>query len=191
MFERRRAHRRAAARNAGADRLAALRLRQAAIAAAIGEPAGPESPPAARRLLLLVAEEDGTVIDGWRMPAYTPAGLVRQVSEITSSREVSPESVGLDRISPTAWALTPTGEGVPLPLPPRLAAAAQDVWRVWNRLDDNTHPVKTIANVLGLTNADVAAIIYPAPQYGLWDDDQEPDLEPLPDEADSTTTEVY
>jgi hypothetical protein len=184
MFERRRARRSNAARNAGADRLAALRLRQAAIAAAISEPAGAESPPAARRLLLIVAEEDGTVIGGWRMPAYSPGGLVRQVSEITSSREVSPDAAGLDRISPSAWTLTPSGEGVP----PRLAAA-QDVWRVWNRLDDsNQHPVKTIACVLGLTTAAVAAIVYPADKFGLWDDNQEPDLEPEPD---SPITEVY
>ena len=50
-------------------------------------------------------------------------------------------------------------------------------WRIWNALPDNEpSPVKRIARDLGMEPADVARIVYPAGQFGPWDDDQEPDL---------------
>jgi hypothetical protein len=56
-------------------------------------------------------------------------------------------------------------------------ATEQEVWRVWGLLsDDDPAPVKHIARVLGMAPADVAFIVYPAEQFGRWDDDQEPDL---------------
>jgi hypothetical protein len=36
--------------------------------------------------------------------------------------------------------------------------------------------VKTVARKLGLEPADVAAVVYPPETFGVWDDDQEPDL---------------
>lgn len=53
----------------------------------------------------------------------------------------------------------------------------REVWRVWGLLSDNDpSPVKRIAEALGMTPADVAFIVYPAEQFGRWDDGQEPDL---------------
>lgn len=52
------------------------------------------------------------------------------------------------------------------------------VWQVWNGLgDDHETPVKTIARQLGMSTADVAAIVYPADTFGEWADGQEPDPE--------------
>jgi len=48
------------------------------------------------------------------------------------------------------------------------------VWAEWNRLpDDHPAPVRTIAASLGLSKADVAAIVYPVETFGPWQDDQE------------------
>ncbi|WP_043654500.1 hypothetical protein [Nocardia thailandica] len=52
------------------------------------------------------------------------------------------------------------------------------VWAAWGEVDDNDPaPVKRIAAALGMTPADVAFIVYPADEFGPWDDSQEPDLE--------------
>jgi len=54
-------------------------------------------------------------------------------------------------------------------------AAEREVWRVWNLLsDDDPAPVKHTARVLGMEPVDVAFIVYPAEQFGRWEDDQEP-----------------
>jgi hypothetical protein len=59
----------------------------------------------------------------------------------------------------------------------QLNATEQEVWRVWGLLsDDDPSPVKHIARALGMTPADVAFIVYPAEQFGRWEDGQEPDL---------------
>lgn len=51
------------------------------------------------------------------------------------------------------------------------------VWSAWAQVDDDDpSPVKRIARDLGMTAADVAFIVYPAEQFGPWDDSQEPDL---------------
>ena len=51
------------------------------------------------------------------------------------------------------------------------------VWRVWGLLDDgDPAPVKHTARILGMTTEDVAFIVYPAEQFGPWDDSQEPDV---------------
>lgn len=56
-------------------------------------------------------------------------------------------------------------------------AKKKAVWAVWNTLGDHhPTPVKTIAKELGLSNYEVAVIVYPPQKYGLWKDDQEPDL---------------
>ena len=53
----------------------------------------------------------------------------------------------------------------------------REVWRAWNLLSDNDPaPVKHIARTLGMDPSDVAFIVYPAEEFGRWDDDQEPDL---------------
>jgi hypothetical protein len=59
------------------------------------------------------------------------------------------------------------------------AAAASDarkrIWAVWNSLPETTlSPVHTIANELGLTTAEVAAVVFPPEEFGEWADDQEP-----------------
>lgn len=52
---------------------------------------------------------------------------------------------------------------------------AQRIWAEWNGLpDDELSPVKTIASTLGLTNAEVAVVVYPPDSYGPWADDHEP-----------------
>jgi hypothetical protein len=62
---------------------------------------------------------------------------------------------------------------------------AQRIWAEWNGLpDDELSPVKTIAFTLGLSNGEVATVVFPAPHYGDWSDDQEPMRPWLP------TTEV-
>jgi hypothetical protein len=59
----------------------------------------------------------------------------------------------------------------------QLNATEQEVWRVWDLLsDDDPAPVKHIARALGMDPADVAFIVYPAEQFGRWEDSQEPDL---------------
>ena len=59
----------------------------------------------------------------------------------------------------------------------QLTGTEREVWRVWNLLSDNDPaPVRHIARVLGMTPADVAFIVYPAGEFGRWDDSQEPDL---------------
>ena len=51
------------------------------------------------------------------------------------------------------------------------------IWRVWNSLPDSEpSPVKRIARDLGLEPAEVAFIVYPAGEFGSWDDSQEPEL---------------
>jgi hypothetical protein len=58
-----------------------------------------------------------------------------------------------------------------------LNAIERQVWKVWNLLsDDDPAPVKRIARALNMIPADVAFIVYPAEQFGRWDDSQEPDL---------------
>jgi hypothetical protein len=58
-----------------------------------------------------------------------------------------------------------------------LSETEQSVWKVWGLLsDDEQSPVKRIARSLGMTPADVAFIVYPAEQFGRWDDSQEPEL---------------
>lgn len=53
----------------------------------------------------------------------------------------------------------------------------QSVWAAWNALPDTCEsPVKTIARDLGMSNDDVAFIVYPAETFGRWADDQEPEL---------------
>ncbi len=55
------------------------------------------------------------------------------------------------------------------------------IWTEWNALDDEEpSPVKRIARKLGLSTAEVAAVVYPTSgelDFGLWDDRQEPDIE--------------
>jgi hypothetical protein len=53
------------------------------------------------------------------------------------------------------------------------------IWAEWNALahNDEPAPVKRIAANLGLTTAEVAAVVYPAETFGVWADDQEPPLE--------------
>ncbi|MEV4127075.1 hypothetical protein [Nocardia sp. NPDC049707] len=61
---------------------------------------------------------------------------------------------------------------------PALTETEQVVWSAWKALpDDEPSPVKRIARDLGMTPADVAFIVYPAEQFGRWDDDQEPDID--------------
>ena len=50
------------------------------------------------------------------------------------------------------------------------------VWAAWNQLDEGCpNPVKTIAAELGLSNDQVAAIVYPSGHgFGEWDDSHEP-----------------
>ena len=56
-------------------------------------------------------------------------------------------------------------------------AVEREVWRVWNLLsDDDPAPVKHIARVLDMDPADVAFIVFPAEQFGRWDDSDEPGL---------------
>jgi len=51
------------------------------------------------------------------------------------------------------------------------------IWAAWNSLPDNCPaPVKQIARGLHMAPADVAITVYPPEQFGLWEDDQEPDL---------------
>lgn len=51
------------------------------------------------------------------------------------------------------------------------------VWAEWNLLgDSHPSPVKEIARRLDMDPADVAFIVYPAETFGVWADDQEPDL---------------
>lgn len=58
-----------------------------------------------------------------------------------------------------------------------LNATEREVWRVWGLLsDDEPSPVKRIARALNMTPADVAFIVYPAEEFGRWDDNQEPPL---------------
>lgn len=68
------------------------------------------APAADRPMLLATCNPDGTVLALWQMPAHTPGGLVQQVHEVTTTREVSPESVGLVSLDPAGWHLT-RGEG--------------------------------------------------------------------------------
>lgn len=57
-----------------------------------------------------------------------------------------------------------------------LTETERRVWEAWHALpDDVTAPVKRIAAALGIPAADVAFIVYPAEQFGPWDDSQEPD----------------
>jgi hypothetical protein len=52
---------------------------------------------------------------------------------------------------------------------------AHQIWDVWSsQPDDELSPVKTIASTLGLTNAEVAVVVYPPDSYGAWADDHEP-----------------
>ena len=54
-------------------------------------------------------------------------------------------------------------------------ATVKRIWAEWNSLsDDELSPVKTISSTLGITNAEVAEVVYPADQFGPWADDQEP-----------------
>lgn len=49
------------------------------------------------------------------------------------------------------------------------------VWAVWGELGaDEPAPVKVIAARLGLSAAEVAAVVYPPAIFGEWRDDQEP-----------------
>lgn len=51
------------------------------------------------------------------------------------------------------------------------------IWQAWGSLPDSEpSPVKRIARELGMEPAEVAAIVYPAADFGTWADDQEPDL---------------
>ena len=61
---------------------------------------------------------------------------------------------------------------------PREVSRQGQVWRLWGALrDDYQSPVKLIAATLGMSNAEVAAIVYPPDQgMGEWADEQEPDL---------------
>lgn len=59
-----------------------------------------------------------------------------------------------------------------------LTQVEQAVWAAWNELpEDYPSPVKRIARDLGMEPADVAFIVYPAEQFGAWDDSEEPDLD--------------
>jgi hypothetical protein len=58
-----------------------------------------------------------------------------------------------------------------------LTGIERAVWQAWNALgDDCEAPVKTIARDLNLPTGTVAAIVFPAHIFGMWADDQEPDL---------------
>lgn len=60
---------------------------------------------------------------------------------------------------------------------PNLTEVEKAVWAAWGEIDDDDQsPVKRIARDLGMSAADVAFIVYPAEQFGVWDDSQEPDL---------------
>jgi hypothetical protein len=51
------------------------------------------------------------------------------------------------------------------------------IWDAWRSLPDSEpSPVKHIARTLGMTPAGVAAVVYPADEFGAWDDSQEPEL---------------
>lgn len=72
--------------------------------------------------------------------------------------------------------LSHTPENLTVPLTEK----ERRVWAVWNTPECALHasPVKYIAAKLGMTPADVAFIVYPAEQFGVWEDKQEPDLTP-------------
>lgn len=58
-----------------------------------------------------------------------------------------------------------------------LTATEKAVWAEWNSLDDeHPSPVKEIARRLSMLPADVAFVVFPAETFGVWSDDQEPDL---------------
>lgn len=62
-------------------------------------------------------------------------------------------------------------------LQPDLTAVEYVVWSAWGALPDGEQsPVKRIAADLNMKPEDVAFIVYPAEQFGVWDDSQEPDL---------------
>jgi hypothetical protein len=66
-----------------------------------------------------------------------------------------------------------------VPADPEADPVRKAVWAAWNALDDDDpSPVKSIARDLRMNPADVAAIVFPADQFGHWHDDQEPDLPP-------------
>ena len=65
----------------------------------------------------------------------------------------------------------------PMPHPEDIDPIRRAVWKAWNALaDDDPSAVKRIARDLTMSAADVAAIVYPPEQFGVWDDSQEPDL---------------
>jgi hypothetical protein len=52
------------------------------------------------------------------------------------------------------------------------------IWAAWNALHGlEPAPATYIAAKLGLTTAEVAAVVYPAETFGAWADNQEPPLE--------------
>jgi hypothetical protein len=51
------------------------------------------------------------------------------------------------------------------------------VQELWNRLSPGEpSPVKRIASQLRVPAVDVALVVYPSAEFGLWDDSQEPEL---------------
>ena len=52
--------------------------------------------------------------------------------------------------------------------------SAEVIWAFWNALPENhPAPVHAIANQLGLSLAEVAAVVYPAETFGEWSDADE------------------
>ena len=53
-----------------------------------------------------------------------------------------------------------------------LNATERAIWAAWNDLpDDEPDPVRHIAMLLGMEAADVAFVVYPAEQFGRWQED--------------------
>lgn len=62
-------------------------------------------------------------------------------------------------------------------MPPELTSVERAVWDAWNALPPTEmSPVKRIAEKLGMATSDVAFVVYPAEDFGRWEDSREPDL---------------
>jgi hypothetical protein len=70
-------------------------------------PNPPEPAPASRPMILLAVEPDGTVAAAWEMDAYSPGGLLAQVSQIVASGEAAyvdaPHATSFRVRNPARW----------------------------------------------------------------------------------------
>jgi hypothetical protein len=121
----------------------------------------------------LSLDHDGEHASIW----LTPAGALLLANRLIRAANVILES---GEELPDVEREAARFSGTPIPAaPPRvLTEAQQKVWDAWNALPgDHESPVKQIARDLGMTPADVGAIVYPdAETFGVWDDKDEPDL---------------